>query len=689
MDDSKPNPSGESGARRLLRLARVIGGWIIVVLIAGFLTGLVLGMREIIAHRYLSYGLYPLSLQILVEYWELAARRIAQFVFVFAALHAASTLAGPWIERGILRVGVVNRNRFAGFVLALLGGAFVFFRMTFVAVTGEAPSLRGPRSLFEALARLFEELAILDSASLLLVPAATGIAVFLLGGMIAGRLRAGDLVLLAGRLVTSRTAALCALASVLIFTGAFVFENRLVAAAIGKKNIIFISIDTLRARNLGCYGYGRDTSPRIDAFAERSVLFENAYTTWPKTTPAVASLMTGLYAHTNGVLRLAPFQYLRDDLLMLAEILRNSGYRTEGNIANGVIGIEANVHQGFDRFGEKMGTADNVTRGALWSIDRLADRREKNPFFYWVHYVDPHTTYDPPDSTDYFVGDRFYDPAERVRIEEGAFDLVPIEPGLSGYEENRRLHINRADLGCTGPGIIHEKNEILAHYVALYDAEIRYVDRHVGMVLDRLEERGLLENSIVVLWSDHGESLGEHNYYFRHGRFPYNVNLEVPLIVYDADQPARVVDHAISLLDVTPTLLDLAGIEHPTEFEGRSFAGEVRGEGSEPRDIFAESGYAVNYQKTLIRDNWKLIYIPDELDRTLMTGAEFELYDLAEDPDELVNVSALHPAVFAEMKTALLAWIATWEDDLVEKGVQDVDYSEAKMNELRALGYVD
>ncbi len=671
------------------RVLRQLTGWIAATLIISFAVGLVIALVEITAHRYLSYGLLPLSLQIAVRNWELAARRLSQFLIGFAFLHIAWTVAEHWIGQKIITIRIVDRDRLLGFTFSLFCAAALFFRQSYSAVMGESLPIRGPRIFLDSMGRFLEELAQLDSSTRLLVPASIAVAIFFAGGFLASRLRLGSLAWSVGRLSSSRGAIVLASLALLLFVGAAVAENRLMSAGSGKKNIILISIDTLRTQNLGCYGYGRDTSPSIDSFSKRSAFFRNAYAAWPKTTPSVTALMTGLYPHTSGIMRLAPYQYLDDELLVLAEILRNSGYYTEGIIANGVIGIETNGHQGFDRFVEKAGNAEIVTRAALWTIERLAKIQEKTPFFYWIHYVDPHSPYGAPDSPDYFVGDRYYDLEKKVTLKESPLDLMPIPPGLSAYEENRREEINRPSVGSTRLGVISEKNEFLDHYVALYDGEIRFVDRHIGMVIDRLEEEGMLENSIIVLWADHGESLGEHNYFFNHGRFPYNMNLKVPLMIYDADYPSQELNRAVSLLDVTPTLLDLAEIDHPVEFEGRSLAGDIQGQDPGTRDVFAESGYAVKFQKILLRDNWKLIYIPDVLDRSLMHGSEFELYNLADDPDELRNVSEDYPEIFADMKGALLGWIGTWEDDMVERNDVKVEYSEEAMQELRALGYVN
>ena len=397
-------------------------------------------------------------------------------------------------------------------------------------------------------------------------------------------------------------------------------------------NVIFISIDALRADHMGCYGYGRKTTGNIDRFAEKSVFFEQAYAPWPKTTPSFGSFFTGMHPFSIGVERLAPYQWLDDKLVFLSEILKEEGYFTQGRVTNPHLTALSNFNQGFDSYDfHNVLDAKSLTELAVADLKKIIRDKPQERFLYWVHYIDPHYPYKPPKKyVTPFINDKLYDPDLIIPVCEEKPNYVEIDKEMDSYEKTRRKRILRADFECSG----YEKGR-LSDVIAHYDGEISFVDENMGILLDEISTLGLFENSIIVLWSDHGESLGDHNFYFDHGRVPYNPCLKVPLIIYHPNIKPKKIRSAVNLIDVFPTLLGMLKVK--AVCEGEDIKSLVLGK-EKDRTIFASGGYAIDYQKIMTDGKWKLIYIPDELDRHFMTGARYELYDLRNDPQEKYNL---------------------------------------------------
>ncbi|MEE9608687.1 MAG: sulfatase, partial [Myxococcota bacterium] len=270
------------------------------------------------------------------------------------------------------------------------------------------------------------------------------------------------------------------------------------------RNVLLITVVTLRADHLGTYGYARDTSPVVDELARRGVVFENAWVQWPKTVPSMASMFSATYPQENGVVVVTGGNWVPDRLVMLPEVLRERGFRTAAVVPNAGLGQESNFPQGFESLRELWMEHDGaprpaplVTDAVLEELERLAAQPDR--FFLWVHYIDPHDPYSPPaEYAEPFLGDELY----RSRS-------VPFNAGDNphgGIGENlARQHGDRDDV---------------AWYVAQYDGEIRYLDEHLGRLLEGLERSGVAGETLVALTADHGEGLGERDYYFHHGHLP-------------------------------------------------------------------------------------------------------------------------------------------------------------------------
>lgn len=438
-------------------------------------------------------------------------------------------------------------------------------------------------------------------------------------------------------------------------------------------NFVFITIDTLRADHLGSYGYPRATSPEIDRFARTAVQFDNAVAQWPKTTPSFASMLTSTYGSTSGVRQMQ--SRVPDRFPLLAESLQQAGYATHAMVYNPSLGKQFAFHRGFDEYIEAWTLPDaaiyqarNVTREGV----RIMQERDRSkPMFLWVHYIDPHTPYEPPEEFhEMFVGDE-YD------VESKELPVLDVESALAFGGIGRE-----AQLG---------ENTRLGYYVAQYDAEIRTTDTQVGILFEEID-RLLGPNTMIVLTSDHGESLGETNSYFAHGRFPYNSCAHVPLYVRipDQPQPGRRVETVVGLIDLFPTVMDLLGLPFPRTLEGQSIADLIYAEPTSQQKVaYTESGRANREFPRSIRDKeWKLIWVPDPKDQELMLNQEFELYNMLSDPKETKDVAAKHPKVVERLRGTLMSWMQSkaFAELVPEIKVENLDTN--TQEQLRALGYI-
>ena len=451
-----------------------------------------------------------------------------------------------------------------------------------------------------------------------------------------------------------------------------------------RSNILLITIDTLRADHLSSYGYERDTSPVIDALAAEGVRFDNAIVQWPKTAPSFASIFTATYPKDNGIVRRVGVR-LPQEFRMLAEVLREQGFATHAVVSNGAVASEFNFDQGFDTYietwklsppeaGQDPTGAASVTQLAQTVID---EHDPNQPYFLWVHYLDPHFPYEaPPPLTDRFEGDEFFDPEEQIEIKE-----VPI----------------RQMAGIGTDQVLNERTD-LAYYIARYDAEIAYADAQIGLLLDFMEQRGLLQNTLTILTSDHGESLGEHSYYFDHGRFGFQPGLRVPLIFHypEVIEP-RVDSEPVELIHLSPSILEFAGIEMEEGrwMQGRSLTPRLEGTASGARPAFSQAGYATErkWQQIVQDRRFKLMNViaGDEQRWVGGKGVFLTLYDLENDPGETVDVMDQYPEATERLRRSMeQIWSAEPFDVLVDEGgtSEEREMDEETRRQLKALGYL-
>jgi arylsulfatase A-like enzyme len=307
-------------------------------------------------------------------------------------------------------------------------------------------------------------------------------------------------------------------------------------AAGNGLNVVLVTIDTLRADHLGTYGYGRATSPRIDALARRGAIFEQAYTYWPKTRGSFVALMTGRRASQSGYSKTHPL--LLDHNATLASVLKEAGYDTVAAVDNANVAASLGYAKGFREYRETWEEAALVTemertRAITESgLQYLKSASREKPFFLWLHYVNPHTPYTPPPPFDTAFLDAAAAEGRSLPVVTSVHGGIPHQWAVAGKDR-------------------------LGYYVAQYDGEIATVDQQVGRVLDALAASAVKDTTLVVLTSDHGESLGEHDYYFDHGENVYDPSMRIPFVVAGPGTAAACRSDALaSTLDLMPTVLD-------------------------------------------------------------------------------------------------------------------------------------
>jgi arylsulfatase A-like enzyme len=410
-----------------------------------------------------------------------------------------------------------------------------------------------------------------------------------------------------------------------------------------KPDVLLITVDTLRADHLGAYGYRLPTSPNLDRLAARSVLFEDCTAQRPKTRPSLASLLTGTYPRTTGVTQ--GRRPASDSLLLLSELFHQAHWATGAVVANFNVSRVFGFDQGFDRFVEswsgrwaaeagarpfanRPGRVKEYTDAALVTdqgLELIRGLAARGPFFVWLHYMDPHGPYVPPAShRDLFAGDHPHRPEPLAKIP--------------------RYQLQR---DAAGRPILD-----LGFYQSRYDAEIRYFDDQLGRLLGALAREGLDRELLVALTADHGESLGEQDYLLEHGRLPNQASVHVPCLVHAPWLPSgRRVAAPVGLVDLSATLVELAGLPVPAHFEGQSLAALVRGDpgAQAPAHVFVEAGEGRAPPRQAVREGrWKLVH--------RSAGGVYALYDVLADPDETHDLAAEQPERVARMATALSAW---------------------------------
>lgn len=406
-----------------------------------------------------------------------------------------------------------------------------------------------------------------------------------------------------------------------------------------RPNVVIYLVDTLRADRLGCYGYPKPTSPHLDRFADGATLFETAIAQAPWTRPSVASILSGLGPLSHGVRTLE--DRLPDAAETLAERLRAAGYRTAAFSTNAHIDKDTGFAQGFDDFyfHPQEDSASVSQRVVSW----LDARRGTEPFFLYIHTLDPHSPYTPP-------------PDLRRKFAPGA------RPEAGSLEHVKRIYSVR---GKRRAAHIEEVSP-------LYDAEIAANDRAFGALLSALKERKLFEESLIVFVADHGEALGERGL-FGHAQSLYSEELDVPLVVKLPRQTrGERVSHLAQHVDLLPTLLTAAGLSPPAGLPGRDLFATER-----ERPAFSHLTYRGREGMSVVFDGWKRI---EPWSRKL--GKAPMLY---REGDELRDLAEGNPVRSGFLGSLLRAEMLRGRQGLRP---EQAGLDEESRKELEALGYL-
>ena len=437
--------------------------------------------------------------------------------------------------------------------------------------------------------------------------------------------------------------------AVLLLAGG-VFVSKLPAVHPAPQNLLLISIDTLRADHLGLYGYTRDTSPILDRLGRNGITFTRAVSQAPNTPPSQMSLLTSLYYSVHGFT--GNDDRLPEWRVTLAEMLRDQGFATWGFVDGGYLRASFGFGQGFDHFeDQRRGIAQIVQRVQRW-LDRPLPPR----FFLFVHCYDVHSPYAPP-------------PPFNSLFEETPYrgHFIPTNKTLR--------QVAHEGMPLT--------DDDLRHVVALYDGEIRNTDGQIGRLLDTLARRGVLDSTLVVVVSDHGEEFKEHGSML-HWQTWFAPNLHVPMIFSMPGASARRIDTPVELIDVVPTVLDLLGLPAHPQAMGRSLVPLMEGR-DEPamRTAYGEPYDLRVPTRTIVSDRYELHY-------DVRTGRS-QLFDQRTDPWGLHDIAGGKPDMVAsllqayqERQRAIAVARAQAGGPPTERAPMD----DQTQKQLRALGYL-
>ena len=396
-------------------------------------------------------------------------------------------------------------------------------------------------------------------------------------------------------------------------------------------NVILITVDTLRADKIGCYGNRLVATPAMDALAARGIRFEKCISQTPLTLPAHTTIMTGTLPPYHGVRDNGGF-VVPSELVTMAEAFKARGYETAAFVAAYVLDSKWGLNQGFDTYFDKFDLS-RFERISLGEVQRPAnevmdealgwlDRNKGGKFFAWIHLYDPHTPYEPP------------------------------EPFRSSYGPNAYL------------------------------GEIAFTDSQLARLTDFIDRNGLRENLFLVLAGDHGESLGEHEE-STHGFFVYQAALHVPLIVVSPFKALQGVTspETVGLVDIMPTVLEMTGHPRPAEIQGKSLVpsffkpGAAAGRLAYAETFYPRFHYGWSDLRSVQDGRFKLILAPVP-----------ELYDLERDPGESKNLVYLEKGVYEDLSARAEALMAEAGRGALTVDLKKVD--EETREKLAALGYV-
>ena len=434
-----------------------------------------------------------------------------------------------------------------------------------------------------------------------------------------------------------------------------------------RPNILLLTVDSLRADHLGCYGYAKDTSPHLDALAGQGIVFENAFAAGIPTMPSFTTLLSGTHPYRHGITAHASEQRLKPDVELLPQLAKRAGYTTIAidNLATQANGRGSWFPRGFDYYSSFLykpfsNQSEQLCDRALSFIEEFRERS----WLLWLHLWDPHSPYGPPPPYDTM----HYSPNQSTLGHERLAAVERLAPEY--YEEF---------LGDMKLKVRDDYDYILAQY----DGEISYVDAQIGRVLEQLKVLGLWDSSIIVAMSDHGEAFGEGDVEFDHHGL-YDAVTRVAQIWRVPNIESGRCAALVSTEDIMPTLCEIASIPLPeSEITGRSFVPVLRDQSTLHRDFVISIESTRQASMALRTPKWKLVQpivqtaqgapLPDIYGRE--RDSKVLLFDLENDPAETRDVGEVFPAVRDDLQQQLNAWRAAevarrgGDDPLLENGL--------------------
>ena len=419
-----------------------------------------------------------------------------------------------------------------------------------------------------------------------------------------------------------------------------------------RSSVLLVLTDTVRADKLGCYGNERGLTPNLDAFAARGLRFSRASSHAPWTLPATATILTGLYPAEHGAGgRLGDFQGLRGDVTTLPAVFNGAGYDTHCIANVGFLDSAFGVTRDFQttdivapKSNVEMRDARRTTDAALAWLESHGER----PFFLLVHYFDAHAVYNPP---------------------------LPFRERFAREPDRRDgswLFPTRAQMVALRSGAPLPPRETLERAEALYDGEVAYLDQELGRLLEGLEQRGLAEETAVVITSDHGEEFLDHGG-FEHGHQLYQELLHVPLLLSARGVKPAVVERVVGQVDLARTLCRLAGLTPPAQFT--RFGHDLLDTELPSRPILAQGNMWGEPLLALRMGSEKLIRRED---------GSLELYDLGVDPGEQSDLAALRPERVVALE-GLLGEVQRYCE--AHAAGRDLELPAELLRHLRSAGY--
>ncbi len=437
------------------------------------------------------------------------------------------------------------------------------------------------------------------------------------------------------------------------------------------KYILFISVDTLRADHLSCYGYDRETSPTIDRLAKEGILFENAVCQRGITLPSLASIMTSKYIYQHKLIENVYSNILTNDKTTLAEYLLKNGYYTRAFSASQLVRPEFGIYQGVKEVTVETDER-KLTNIALKWLKDFTSKRPKDKFFLWVHYLDPHEPYT----------------TRKPYIERFESNYKGSYGNEIGFNVTEKIFTEKKQLA----------KEDLEHIIALYDSQIPRIDSFIKELIEELKKSGIYDKTLLVFFADHGEELYGHNFYIDHPRSVYENVLRIPLIMrYPKKIPVnKRIKNVVESIDIMPTVLEFCEISPTEKLSGISLSPLWKGK--EFKKDFGVSQWR-NLIFILRTIDWVYIWNPTKVWPTdfVYKSGEYpvekeELYNIKTDPKQKNNLIDKNRQIADNLNAKIIAWATSaldkndWPKD-INKEIKP-KLTKKMEDALRSLGYI-